>query len=123
MNHYADIDEGFEVFGDERERRDAEAFFTANPHLTSFVTERGLFATCEVTFIHLIGSLKPGRSKPNHPFDFEEGCLEVKGLPTWVIVKDFTAAAILRWTDFGKTFTFSSPVTDDYLGVLRQQRP
>lgn len=120
MNHYADIDEGFEVFDDERERKDAESFFAANPHLTSFVTERGLFTTREVTLIHLIGSLRPGCSKPSHPFDFEEGCLEAKGLPTWVIVPDNPWETTLRWTDFGKTFTFSSPVNDDSIGVLRQ---
>jgi hypothetical protein len=109
INHYADIDEGFEVFDDDLERRSAEARFLKQRNPIEIPIPGGSFEVKKLTAIHLTGSARPGRYQISHPFDFEEGYLEAQGIAREVQtpgpLKTRTLSAILRWSNYGRNPT------------------
>jgi len=99
VNHQADIEEGFEVFDDERERKAAEVLFQNRPSLVTFKVKDRDFVATSVRTIHLVGSSRTGGT-PSHPFEFEEGYVAAKGsfgnLPPLFAIE-------ARWSDYGRT--------------------
>lgn len=100
INPYADIDDGYEVFDDDQQRRTAEARFLNQCFHISI--PGGSFEVTRLTTIHLIGQARPGRYDISHPFDFEEGYLEAWGIEYQVGVPRRTIKANLRWSDYGR---------------------
>ncbi len=103
MNHQADIEEGFEVFDDERERQDAERLFQRYPSRITFKAEDRSFTAATVRTIHLLGSSR-ALGKPVHLFDFEEGYVAAEGTFTGSPVAVSVEA---RWSDYGKVLHLS----------------
>jgi hypothetical protein len=104
VNHQADIEEGFEVFDDERERNAAEVHFLNHPSLVTFKVKDRDFTAKTVRTIHLVGSSRTGGT-PSHPFDFEEGYIAANGsfgdLPPLFAIE-------VRWSDYGRRLHVSA---------------
>lgn len=101
MNHYADIDEGREVFADMKERADAEAHFRSHPGDARITLDGVTVTPCSITTIILTGSLRLNhRTAKLHPFDFEEGYLEATGTRSSEHGPQY-CSAVVRWSDYG----------------------
>lgn len=107
MNHYADIDEGREVFQDETERIAAEAHFRNNPREAHITMDGVTVIPVSINTIMLTGSLRTDHriAKP-HPFDFEEGYMELTGIRNGDHGAQY-AIAVVRWSNYGKKLSGS----------------
>lgn len=103
MNYFADIEEGFDVFDDERERKASEALFQKQPALVTLKVEERDFYVASVNTIHLVGSTRAVGPAPIHPFDFEEGYFAATGHFKKPYGMSLAHTAEVRWSDYGKT--------------------
>jgi hypothetical protein len=94
VNQYRDIEEGFAVFDEERERETYESDFLCKPHLFKGEVQGKPFTPIQVTRLHIQGSRA---NRPASAFDFEDGFTELLGF-----LDGQFGALELRWSEFGK---------------------
>lgn len=101
VNHFADIDEGVEVFDDQKERERAENKFRRFPSTARVSIDGDAFTPTDIHQVILLGSPRSGHAQPGGLFDFEDGYLEATGYFEGS-GSPLRQRITIRWSDYGR---------------------